>query len=57
VQAGIVLEEGKLYTLQDEQMGTRILAYECSFCGRRVHFGERNGDKLVPPRKVKTKVR
>ncbi len=55
VQAGLVMVEGRLYVFRDEQMGTRILAYVCSACGRRVHHGERE-DKLKP-RKLKMPAR
>lgn len=50
VQGGLVLVDGKLYAMRDEQMGTRVLGYVCSACGRRVHYGERESaakEKLV----------
>ena len=46
VQAGLVVVDGKLYTMQDEQRGTRVLGYVCSSCGRRVHYGERDNTKI-----------
>lgn len=42
VQQGLVLIGGKLYTLINEQIGTRVLSYECLACKRRVHYGERD---------------
>ena len=46
IAEGLVMVEGRLFTLRDEQLGTRVLAYECEYCGRRVHFGERDGEKV-----------
>lgn len=47
VQAGLVLVDGKLYAMRDEQLGTRVLGYVCCGCGRRVHYGEREGAAKV----------
>ena len=53
VQAGLVLVDGKLYAMRDEQIGTRILGYVCR-CGRRVHYGEREGAAKVKLERWKT---
>lgn len=57
VQAGLVMIDGRLYAFQDEQIGTRVLSYECAACGRRVHHGERGGVEKLKPHKLKVHVR
>jgi len=54
MQSGLVLVDGKLYAMRDEQMGTRVLGYVCSGCGRRVHYGEREGAAKVKLERWKT---
>ena len=48
VQAGLVMVDGELYAMRDEQIGVRILGYICNRCGRRVHHSIREGTKLKP---------
>ena len=57
-QAGLIMDNGKPFTLVDEMCGTRVLSYKCHACGRPVHYPERQMDKnLTSNRRAKVRVR